>query len=197
LTVADAQQVFEAMAAQGDRIAFRYLVEGCECRSQLMIELMEGMGINPGRAWAVMVGRPLVVANPANPKTPYKWLNHTAPTIAVEGAPHGVLVIDPSLSRTAPLTLYEWAGAMKARSVEVSEIPLSQAEILARQTTRALAGQDLDAIIFSLARGQPPIPEKGGSGFVIGPDPGEGVSVYAHRRMIDYLAAQPKLPGQK
>jgi hypothetical protein len=38
------------MAAQGDRIAFRYLLEGCECRSQLMIEFVEGMGIEPGRA---------------------------------------------------------------------------------------------------------------------------------------------------
>lgn len=197
MTAADAKQVFEALAAKGDQIAFRYLPEGCECRSQLMIEEMEVRRIDPGRVWAVMVGRQLVVANPANPKAPFKWLNHTAPTVAVEDAPHGVLVIDPSLSSAGPMTLYEWAEAMKARSVEVSEVPLSQAEILARQTIRALAGQDLDAIIFSLARGRAPIPEMGGSGFVIGPDPAEGVSAYSHRRMIDYLAAQPKLPGEK
>ena len=38
LTQEQAQAVFEAMAALGDRIAFRWLAEGCECRAQLMIE---------------------------------------------------------------------------------------------------------------------------------------------------------------
>ena len=147
------------------------------------------MGIDPGRAWAVSVGKPLAVANPVQPKKTIKWGNHTAPTVAVEGAEHAVLVIDPSLSPTGPMTLSQWAGKMKASLIEVSEVPLSQAEILNRQTTRALAGQDLDAIVFSLARGQAPIPERGGSGFVLGPDRAEGVSAYAHRKMIDYLAA--------
>jgi hypothetical protein len=137
----------------------------------------------------------LLVPDPANPKKTIKWGNHTAPTVAVAGVAHGVLVIDPSLSRTAPLTLAEWAAAMQARAIEVVAQPLSQVEILSRQTTCALAGQDLDAVVFSLARGQAPIPERGGSGFVIGPDPAEGVSAYAHRRMIDYLAAQSDLPG--
>jgi len=79
---------------------------------------------------------------------------------------------------------------MRARLIEVSKVPPSHAEILNRQTTRALAGQDLDAIVFSLARGQAPIPERGGSGFVLGPDPAEGISAHAHRTMIDYRAAR-------
>jgi hypothetical protein len=83
---------------------------------------------------------------------------------------------------------------MRARSIEVSEVPLSQAEILSRQTARALTGQDLDAVVFSLARGQAPIPERGGSGFVLGPDPAEGVSAYARRKMIGYLAARSNSP---
>lgn len=190
----EARQVFAAMAAKEDEIAFAYLHEGCECRAQLMIEHLEAMGIDPGRAWAVSVGKPLTVSNPANPKTTLKWGNHTAPTVAVAGIEHGVLVIDPSLSQTGPMTLLQWAAAMRARSLEVSEEPLSQAEILSRQTTRALAGQELDALVFSLARGQAPIPERGGSGFVLGPDPAEGISAYAHRKMIDYLAARPKSP---
>ena len=73
------------------------------------------------------------------------------------------------------MALSEWAEAMRARSIEISEVPLSQAEILSRQTIRGLAGQDLDAVVFSLKRGQAPIPERGGSGFVIGPDPTEGL----------------------
>jgi hypothetical protein len=92
------------------------------------------------------------------------------------------------------MTLSEWAAAMRARSIEISEVPLSQTEILNRQATRALARQDLDAVIFSLARGLAPIPERGGSGFVLGSDPSEGVSAYSHRKMIDYLAARSDSP---
>jgi hypothetical protein len=195
LTGPEAQQVFAQLAARGDEIAFDYLWEGCECRAQLMIEHLEGMGIDPGRAWIVSVGRLLVVESPARPKMTIKWGNHTAPTIAVDGVEHGVLILDPSLSRTGPITLVQWAGEMRARSLEVSEVPLAQAEILSRQSTRALAGQDLDAVVFLLPRGQAPIPDRGGSGFVLGPNPPEGISAYAHRKMIDYLAAQPKLPG--
>jgi hypothetical protein len=195
LSAAEAQQVFAAMAAKGDEIAFAYMQEGCECRAQLMIEHMEAMGIDPGRAWAISVGKPLAVVNPVNPKTTIKWGNHTAPTVAVEGVEYGLLVIDPSLSPTAPMTLSQWAGAMRAQAIEVSEVPLSQAEILSRQSSRALAGQDLDAVVFHLARGRAPIPERGGSGFVLGPDPAQGISAYARRKMLDYRAARSIGPG--
>src|SRR5579883_2902223 len=181
LTEVEARQVFAAIAAKGEEIAFEYLLEGCECRAQLMIEHLEAMGINPGRAWAVSVGKRLVVQNPVNPRTTIKWGNHTAPTIVVEGVEHGVLVIDPSLSPTGPLTLVQWAELMRARAIEVSAVPLTQTEILSRQAARALAGQDLDAIVFRLSCGQAPIPERGGSGFVLGADPPEGCSAYAHR----------------
>jgi hypothetical protein len=86
LTESEAQDVFAAIAAMGDRIAFRYLLEGCECRAQLMIEELLARGISPGRAWAVMVGRPLVVRSPDAPKRLIKWLNHTAPTVALDAA---------------------------------------------------------------------------------------------------------------
>jgi hypothetical protein len=193
LTDAEAQQVFAALAAKGNEIAFGYLHEGCECRAQLMNEHMETMGIDPNRVWAVSVHRLLAVENPTNPKTTIKWGNHIAPTVAVAGVEHSVLVIDPSLSKGGPMTVLQWATAMRARAIEVSEVPLSQAEILSRQTTCALAGRDLDAIIFSLARGRAPIPERGGSGFVLGSDPPEGISAYAHRKMLEYLAAESSL----
>src|SRR5438445_412899 len=130
LTAAEAQAVFEALAGKGDEIAFQYLCEGCECRAQLMIEHMEAMGIDPGRAWALYVGRKLSVPDPMKSDQPITWNNHVAPTVAVEGAPHGVLVIDPSLSQTGPRTLHEWAGAMRARSIEISEMPLTQGQIM-------------------------------------------------------------------
>jgi hypothetical protein len=129
LTPEEAIAVFEAMAARSDRIAFLYLHEGCECRAQLMIEQMETMGIDPGRVWALAVGRDLAVPHPTEPHAMIKWRNHTAPTVAVEAVEHGVLVIDPS-TQARPTTLREWAASMRAQSIEVSELPLSQAEIL-------------------------------------------------------------------
>src|SRR5207302_754182 len=122
LTDVEAQQVFATMAAKREEIAFAYLWEGCECRAQLMIEPMVALGINPGRAWAISVGKQLAVENPARPNTTIKWGNHTAPTVAVEDVEHGVVFIDPALSQTGPLTIVQWAGAMRARSIEVSEI---------------------------------------------------------------------------
>jgi hypothetical protein len=198
LTAAEAQDVFEALAARNDSIAFRYVYAGCESRAQLMIELLIPMGIDPGRAWAVSVGRELTIADPLNPRGKIKWNNHVAPTAAVEGVPYGVLVIDPSLSQTGPMTLPEWAAAMRARSIEVSEVPLTQAQILELQTARVTSGgQPLDSILFSLERGTAPIPDVGGSGFLIGPDPPEGVSVYAHQQQQQYLERQRKMrPGQ-
>jgi hypothetical protein len=194
LTVVEAQSVFEAMATKGDKIAFRYLHEGCESRAQLMIEYMEAMGINPGRAWAIYVSRKLSIPDPMNPRQPIAWNNHVAPTIAVEGAPHGVLVIDPSLSKTGPSTLQEWAGAMRTRSIEVSEIPLTQAQILDRQTARVLAGGvPLDAIVFALERDRAPLPDVGGSGFRIAADPPQGVSKFAHEEMQRLLALEQQL----
>jgi hypothetical protein len=193
LTPEEAQAVFDAMAAKGDRIAFRYLAEGCECRAQLMIEEVQALGIEPGRAWALAVGRQLAVPHPTIPKQTYKWLNHVAPTVAVEGVEHSVLVIDPSLSATGPLSLGEWAGVMRARAIEVSEVGLSQAEILSRQAARALQGEDLDAMLFKLKLGEPPILEVGGSGFRIAPDPPEGISAFARKEMQILLAKEKRL----
>jgi len=81
------------------------------------------------------------------------------------------------------MTLLEWAAAMRARSIEISVVPLTQAQILDLQTARVTGGgQPLDAILFSLERGQAPLPDVGGSGFRIGADPPESVSVFAHQQ---------------
>jgi hypothetical protein len=192
LTPEQAQAAFEAMAARGAEIAFRWLREGCECRAQLMIEHLQALGLHPGRAWALSVGRHLRAPHPDNPKDQYAWRNHIAPTLPVARVEYGVLVIDPSLSRTGPFTLTAWAAAMNARSIEVSQVGLSQAEILNRHAARALRGQELDAMLFVLSLGEPPIPELGGSGYRIGPDPPEGVRAHAHDRMVDFLDDQAK-----
>jgi hypothetical protein len=194
LSAAEAQEVFESMAARGNQIAFRYVRAGCESRAQLMIEHMEQMGIDPGRAWGLSVGRELVIAVPLYPRGKLTWNNHVAPAVAVAGVPHGVLVIDPALSTTGPMTLPEWASAMRARSIKISEKPLTQAQIMDLQTRRVTGGgQPLDAILFSLARSEAPLPNVGGSGFRIGADPPEGVSVFAHQQQQKYLELQGKM----
>jgi hypothetical protein len=197
LSDVEAQKVFEEMAAKGNEIAFAYLYEGCECRAQLMIECMQPIGIDPGRAWMVSVGRKLSVPDPVSPRRKITWENHVAPTVAVKGQPHGVLVIDPSLSKTGPMTLPEWAAAARARTIEISEVPLTQAQVLELQTVRVLSGgQPLDALVFSLPRGQAPLPDVGGSGFRIAPDPQEGVSAFAHAQMQEFLKRQGQMrPG--
>jgi hypothetical protein len=182
----EAQQLFEALAAKGDEIAFRNLAEGCECRAQLMIEHLQGMGIEPGRAWALAVDRDLAFPDPENHRHSFRWNNHVAPTVAVEGVEHRVLVLDPA-TQTGLVTLTQWAASMRARSIEVSDRGLSVEEIMSRQTTRALSGQGLDAIIFTLRLGEPPIPERGGSGFCIGPDPQSGPSAFARAQMRHLL----------
>jgi hypothetical protein len=182
LTREEAQKVFAALAAKGDEIAFRNLFEGCECRAQLMIEHMQAMGIDPGRAWALAVDRDLTFSNPDNRRQLFKWNNHLAPTVAAEGVEYGVLVIDPS-TQTGAVALAEWVASMQARVIEVSDKPLSQAEIMSRQSARALGGERLDAVVFSLRLGEPPLPELGGSGFRIGPDPPEGSSAFARAEM--------------
>jgi hypothetical protein len=194
LTPEQAQEISRAMAALGDEIAFRWLADGCECRAQLMVERMQAMGLEPGRAWAVAVGRPLAYPKPDNPQHSYKWGNHVAPTVPVVGVEHGVLVIDPSLTQVGPLTLTEWASVLRARSFEVSSVGLSQTEMLSRLAARVLQGGDLDAMVFHLKLGEPPIAEVGGSGFWIRPDPVEGPSAYAHGKMKEYLDAQKQIP---
>jgi hypothetical protein len=54
LAEAEAEAVFAALAAKGDKIPFLYIKEGCEVRSQLMIDEMVAMGMDPGRAWALV-----------------------------------------------------------------------------------------------------------------------------------------------
>jgi Glutaminase len=192
LTLAEAKEVFSAVAARGEHIAFRYLFEGCECRAQLMMEFMETKGIDPGRAWILTVGRDLAIKHPNQPRATIKWRNHTAPTVAVDGVEHGVLVIDPS-TQTKPATIREWALSMRAKAIVVSGVPLSQAEILSRQSAQALRSDELDGIVFTLPRGQAPIPEVGGSGFRIALDPPEGVSAFAHRVMERLLELQQQM----
>jgi hypothetical protein len=194
LTPEEAQEVFCGIAARGDEIAFRWLQEGCECRAQLMIEHLQAMGLEPGRAWVLAVDRLLSFPHPTKPKKSYTWKNHVAPTVPIEGVEYGVMVIDPSISPAGPVLLVDWLRQLRVESFEVSTVGLAQSEILRRQTERNLQGVGLDALAFLLRMEEAPIPEAGGTGFRIDRDPPEGVSAFAHSEMEKLLAKQKMLP---
>jgi hypothetical protein len=77
-------------------------------------------------------------------------------------------------------------------------MPLTQSEIMELQRSRVTSGDlPLDAIVFLLERTQAPLPDVGGSGFRIGVDPPEGVSVFARKQQQLYLKLQSQIqPNQ-
>lgn len=198
LTPAEAEVVFAAMAAKGDKIPFGYIREGCELRSQLMIDEMVAMGIDPGRVWALAApGKTLGVANPLNPKQPIRWANHTAPTVALDATPQGVRVIDPSLPGVkGPLTIQEWAGAIKLSAYEMPARPLSQAEMLTIFGERTTKGPDIKGFVFATERGVSPVTDVPGSGFRLAPDPAEGIPAFVRKEVQRLFVEQAQLrPG--
>jgi hypothetical protein len=68
LTGQEAQEVFEAMMAKGDQIAFQYLHEGCDCRSQLIMEHMETLGINSRPRVGRLRGQTVACPRPGQPE---------------------------------------------------------------------------------------------------------------------------------
>jgi hypothetical protein len=194
LTQAEAEAVFAAMASKGDKIPFRYLQEGCEVRSQLLIEEMVAMGIDPGRAWALAVpGKALSVPDPFNPRKPIRWGNHTAPTVAIAASLQGIRVIDPSLPGVkGPLTLAEWTAAIKLTAWEMPAKPLSQAEMLNVLAQCTMKGQALEGFVYVVERGVSPVSDVPGSGFRIAADPPEGIPAFVQKEVQRLLKEQAR-----
>jgi hypothetical protein len=195
LTQAEAEAVFAFMAAAEDKMPFLYIKEGCEVRAQLMIDEMVVRGIDPGRAWALTVpGKSLSVPNPLNPRQPIRWGNHTAPVIAIDSTSQGVRVIDPALPGVkGPLTIVEWAAAMKLVAYEWSPKPLSQADMLSIFAERTVKGQDLQGFIFVVERGISPVSDIPGSGFRIAADPPEGIPSFLLKEVQRLFMEQAKM----
>jgi hypothetical protein len=195
LTQAEAEAVFAAMAARGDKIPWGYIKEGCEVRSQLMIDEMVAMGIDPGRAWALTVpGKTLSVPDPLNPRQRIRWGNHTAPTVALDATRQGLRVIDPSLPGVkGPLTVAEWAAAIKLTVWEMPARPLSQGEMLNLFAQDAVKGQDLQGFVYVVARGVSPVADIPGSGFRIASDPSEGIAAFVHQEAQRLFKEQAKM----
>jgi hypothetical protein len=83
--------------------------------------------------------------------------------------------------------------AMSVRSAHVIDTGLSEAEVLTIQRDYVLHGHELDAVVFNLRLGQPPLTNLGGSGFHIGPDPAVGVSIFAREQMQEFLDSQKQM----
>ena len=113
VTLAKATQIFQAMIKQDD-IAFRYPVDGCYARAELMIERMARQGLKPRKVWAVANGNELVAKTKNHPKGFVTWGYHVAPVLRVRIAADKQLwyVIDPSLF-DRPVTIREWRARMK------------------------------------------------------------------------------------
>jgi len=173
LTLKEAQETFEWMAAQPD-IAFAYPQDGCYARAHLMVQRMQDMGITPaGKAWTFMDpdGDQLWVETSYASSGRVEWWYHVAPTVwsLQNNGTIQRMVIDPSLF-DEPATVEEWA-----------DIQHNAAEVIM---------SDL---------GEPPNPKgwpdrSGGSGYWPGADPSEGLDAHAQSTMTRYRKRQSLTP---
>ncbi|MDQ2899898.1 MAG: protein-glutamine glutaminase family protein [Acidobacteriota bacterium] len=160
-----ASELFRQMAEQKD-IAFGYPKDGCYARAHIMLKRMQDRDATPGKVWTFAGSRtdPLWV-NSSNYKDPIVWGYHVAPTIPVRDE-NGVvrdMVIDPSMF-DHPVTIDEWKKAQHDSPVVVQTIP-----------------------------GQPPKPERGGSGYWPKADPPEGADENAGETMERYKRCEGKV----
>lgn len=149
LSLADAQTLFDLMAAQPD-IAFAYPPDGCYARAHIMVQRMQAMGVTPsGKAWTFAPpGHALHAQTDNDPDGYVEWGYHVAPTVQVRN-PDGTVgdrVIDPSLF-DRPVTPQEWARVQQPTTTTTPPT------------------------LVQTRLGQPPIPSAGGTGYWPGPDP--------------------------
>ena len=120
LSMTEAQQVFDAMAATScdpltvptSCIPFLYPDDGCWARAHEMCRLMIDMGLSPSKVWIdASVDYWLHVNTRNNPRCYVEWGWHVAPTLCVRGFRFFTqrMVIDPSLF-TMPVSEATWKG---------------------------------------------------------------------------------------
>jgi hypothetical protein len=113
VTLAKANELFHLMARQHD-IAFRFPIDGCYARAELMIERMRAKGAHSHRVWAFANGDSLYARTKNNPRGYVTWSYHVAPVLRVRHGHNAQTwyVIDPSLF-TRPVTIAQWEAAMR------------------------------------------------------------------------------------
>lgn len=176
VTLEKANAVFQAMVKQDD-IAFRYPVDGCYARAELMVEQMTRRGLKPRKVWAVANGNELIAKTKHHPKGYVTWGYHVAPVLRVRDKDDEQrwYVIDPSLF-TAPATLTAW---MKAQMKEGGHQPFLTV------TKPGQAPKWVDNKV------------RAGSGYWPGGDPKEGAHDHAVATMKKYKPFEGKVMPKK
>ncbi len=171
---AKAIEVHAWMARQKD-IAFKFPVDGCYARAQLMIERMQKNEFKVRRIWAVANGEPLYARTKNHPRGYVTWAYHVAPVLRVRTGEGGQrwYVIDPSLL-DKPGTVSEWEQTMM-------QTPKSPRPYL----TVSKIGEG--PLWLDKKR-------KPGTGYWPGPDPKDGVSAHAVATMKKYKPFEGKDP---
>lgn len=180
VTMSRARDLFHWCASQanarppGVAIAFRYPIDGCYARAELMIEMMRNKKYHPYRVWSVANGEPLH-ARSRNVKAGYvEWGYHVAPILRVRepGKPQKWYVIDPSLFNE-PVTIARWENAQKKGP-----------------------GSPMPYITLTRVGDAPTWPggqKKPGTGYWPGSDPREGLHKHAVATMKRYKALEGKV----
>jgi hypothetical protein len=151
--------IFAEFAAAED-LALRFPADGCYARTQVMVGRLLDKGQAPSKIWAFAAGLSdlLWTETPHHPDGKVHWGYHVAPILRVRGPDGGTeeLVFDPLLF-DRPVPVEEWRNAL----------------------------HDTPTLVrTSLA--EPPLPERGGSGYWPGPDPLEGPDVHARETLEEY-----------
>lgn len=111
VTMERATELFQKMSKQPD-LAFRFPLDGCYARAELMVERLAKLGAKPRKIWAVANGEELYAKTKDHPKGFVTWAYHVAPALRVRDKDdlQRWYVIDPSLF-AAPATVTDWMQA--------------------------------------------------------------------------------------
>jgi hypothetical protein len=156
-----ATELFAELAARKD-IAFGYLRDGCYARAHLMVQHLTRCEILPRKVWTFAPSPavdPLWVDLPGEGGNKIRWKYHVAPVVSVRLTDGEVrdLVFDPSMF-DSPVAVEVWREA-----------------------------QHDSPILVVTELGEPPRPERGGTGYCPGEDPIEGPDAHARKTMNKYL----------
>ena len=151
--------IFAEFAAADD-LALRFPADGCYARTHVMVRRLLDQGLTPSKVWAFAAGVTdlLWTETPDHPDGRVEWGYHVAPVLMVRGEDGGSreMAFDPVLF-DRPVPVEEWRNALHDTPTLVRTAP-----------------------------GEPPFPERGGSGYWPGPDPLEGPEVHARETLEEY-----------
>jgi hypothetical protein len=157
---ADLAAVIFAEFAEDDSLALRFPADGCYARTHIMVRRLLERGLVPGKVWAfaASVTDLLWTETVDHPAGQVRWGYHVAPVLLVRVAAgqSQEMVIDPIL----------FDGLVP---IEVWRMALHDTPRLVRTVP-----------------GEPPLPERGGSGYWPGPDPLEGPEDHARETLEEY-----------